>query len=241
MFALGAILFGTTVLIPEYLQTVMGYTAENAGMALSPGGFTVMLLHADRGPARFARRCPRCSSPSGFVVLPLALFHMASIYPGIDFHTAMFYRVYQSIGLAFLFVPINTISFVNIPPSQGNQVSAMINLFRNLGGSVGISALSTLLARRAQVHQTYLAAHTSSARLHRPPRWERKGDALQRRLRAAGCRRAGQRPALPQSPAAGTGAGLRRCDPHLRVCCVSRCLWSSSPAGTAPAATAMAH
>jgi DHA2 family multidrug resistance protein len=87
---------------------------------------------------------------------------MSSIYPGIDFHTAMMYRIYQSIGLAFLFVPINTISFVNIPPSQGNQVSAMINLFRNLGGSVGISALSTLLARRAQVHQTYLSAHTGS-------------------------------------------------------------------------------
>jgi len=99
------------------------------------------------------------------MVLTIALIHMTSIYPGIDFHTAVFYRVYQSIGLAFLFVPINTISFVNIPPSQGNQVSAMINLFRNLGGSVGISALSTVLARRAQVHQNYLAAHTSSVDL----------------------------------------------------------------------------
>jgi DHA2 family multidrug resistance protein len=60
-------------------------------------------------------------------------------------------------------VPINTISFVNIPPSQGNQVSAMVNLCRNLGGSIGISAFSTILARRAQVHQTYLAAHTAGA------------------------------------------------------------------------------
>jgi len=161
MFALGAVLFGTTVLIPEYLQTVMGYTAQNAGMVLSPGGITVMICMPLVGQL-VSRVDARYLIAFGFVVLALALVHMSTIYPGIDFRTAMFYRIYQSIGLAFLFVPINTISFVNIPPSQGNQVSAMINLLRNLGGSVGISALSTMLARRSQVHQSYLAAHTSS-------------------------------------------------------------------------------
>jgi DHA2 family multidrug resistance protein len=90
---------------------------------------------------------------------------MSSIYPGIDFHTAVLYRIYQAVGLAFLFVPINTISFVNIPPSQGNQVSALVNLCRNLGGSIGISAFSTILARRGQVHQTYLAAHTTATNI----------------------------------------------------------------------------
>jgi DHA2 family multidrug resistance protein len=164
MFALGAILFGTTVLIPEYLQTVMGYTAENAGLVLSPGGFTVMICMPIVGQL-VSRVDARLLIAFGFVVLTIALVHMSSIYPGIDFRTAVFYRVYQSIGLAFLFVPINTISFVNIPPSQGNQVSAMINLCRNLGGSVGISALSTMLARRAQVHQSYLSAHTSATDL----------------------------------------------------------------------------
>ncbi len=161
MFALGAILFGTTVLIPEYLQTVMGYTAENAGMVLSPGGLTVMVCMPIVGQL-VSRVDARLLIAFGFIVLTMALVHMSSIYPGIDFHTAVLYRVYQSVGLAFLFVPINTISFVNIPPSQGNQVSAMINLFRNLGGSVGISALSTVLARSAQVHQTYLSAHTTA-------------------------------------------------------------------------------
>jgi DHA2 family multidrug resistance protein len=161
MLALGAILFGTTVLIPEYLQTVMGYTAENAGMVLSPGGLTVMLCMPIVGQL-VSRVDARLLIAFGFTVLVVALVHMSSIYPGIDFRTAMFYRIYQSIGLAFLFVPINTISFVNIPPSQGNQVSAMINLSRNLGGSIGISALSTLLVRRAQIHQTYLSAHTNS-------------------------------------------------------------------------------
>ena len=164
MLALGAILFGTTVLIPQYLQTVMGYTAENAGLALSPGGFAVMLCMPIVGQL-VSRVDARLLIAFGFLVLMSAMFHMAHIYPGIDFKTAMMYRVYQSIGLAFLFVPINTISFVNIPPSQGNQVSAMVNLCRNLGGSIGISALSTLLAQRVQMHQSYMAARAYGAPL----------------------------------------------------------------------------
>jgi DHA2 family multidrug resistance protein len=162
MLALGAVLFGTTVLIPQYLQTVMGYTAESAGLALSPGGFTVMLCMPIVGRL-VSRVDARLLIAFGFIVLSTSMFHMSSIYPGVDFHTAMFYRIYQCVGLAFLFVPINTISFVGVPPSQGNQVSAMINLSRNLGGSIGISFLNTILARRSQVHQTYLSAHTTAA------------------------------------------------------------------------------
>ena len=161
MLALGGILFGTTVMIPEYLQTVMGYTAQNAGMVLSPGGLTVMVCMPVVG-VLVSRVDARALIAFGFIVLLLALIHMTSIYTQIDFRTAMMYRVYQSIGLAFLFVPINTISFVNVAPSKGNQVSAMVNLSRNLGGSIGISFLSTMLARRSQVHQTYLAAHSAS-------------------------------------------------------------------------------
>jgi DHA2 family multidrug resistance protein len=164
MLVLGAILFGTTVLIPQYLQTVMGYTAENAGMVLSPGGFTVMLCMPIVGQL-VSRVDARILIGFGFLVLFVALLNMSHIYPGIDFHTATLYRVYQSVGLAFLFVPINTISFVNIRPSQSNQVSAMVNLCRNLGGSIGISALSTMLVRRQQVHQTYLAARAAGAPL----------------------------------------------------------------------------
>ena len=161
MMALGAVLFGTTVLIPQYLQTIMGYTAQDAGMVLSPGGFTVMLCMPLVGQL-VGRVDARYLIGFGFLATTTAMWHMTSIYPGIDFHTAVLYRIYQSIGLAFLFVPINTISFVGIPPSQGNQVSAMINLFRNVGGSIGISVLATLLARRTQLHQNFLAAHVTA-------------------------------------------------------------------------------
>jgi len=161
MFALGAVLFGTTVLIPEFLQTVMGYTAQMAGMALSPGGFMVMICMPIVGQL-VSRVDARRLIAFGFIILTVSLLYMSSIYPGIDFQTAMKYRIFQCLGLAFLFVPINTISFVGVTPSQGNQVSALINLFRNLGGSVGISMLSTMLARRSQVHQNFLSAHTGS-------------------------------------------------------------------------------
>jgi DHA2 family multidrug resistance protein len=162
MFTLGAVLYGSTVLIPQFLQNVLGYTAQLAGMALSPGGFVVMAMMPIAG-ALVSRVDARKLITFGFVALGLATFHMSSMYLGIDFKTAMLYRVYQSIGLAFLFVPINTICYVGVPQEQNNQVSAMINLMRNLGGSFGISFVVTMLARRSQVHQTYLAAHVSNS------------------------------------------------------------------------------
>ncbi len=161
MFTLGAALFGTTVLIPEFLQTLLGYTAQSAGMVLSPGGFTVMLCMPIVGKL-VSKVDPRCLIAFGFCVVSLSLFVLTNIYLGIDFETATLYRVYQNIGLAFLFVPINTISYLGIPRSQSNQVSGMINLARNLGGSVGISLVTTMLARRSQVHQNYLVGHVAA-------------------------------------------------------------------------------
>jgi DHA2 family multidrug resistance protein len=93
-------------------------------------------------------------------VLSVALYHMSrTIYPGMDFHTAMMLRIYQSVGLAFLFVPINTIGYTGVPPSKSNQVSGILNLSRNMGGDIGISMVTTLIARRSQWHQANLVAN----------------------------------------------------------------------------------
>jgi DHA2 family multidrug resistance protein len=162
MFTLGAVLYGSTVLIPQFLETVMGYTAQLAGMALSPGGLVVMAMMPIVGML-VSRVDPRKLITFGFITLAAAMFHMTSIYLGIDFKTAMLYRVFQSIGLAFLFVPINTLCYAGVPQEQNNQISAMINLMRNLGGSFGISYVTTMLARRMQVHQVTLAAHTANS------------------------------------------------------------------------------
>jgi DHA2 family multidrug resistance protein len=157
MFMLGIGLFGTTVLLPEYMQVLMGYTAEASGMVLSPGGFLIIAMMPMVG-AMSTRVDGRVTIAVGFAVSALALFHMSSINLTIDFHTAMMYRVYQSAGLALLFVPITTMAYVGVPPEKNNTVSAMVNLARNIGASVGISMVTTVIARRSQFHQSRLAS-----------------------------------------------------------------------------------
>ena len=152
MFTLGAVLYGSTVLIPQFVQTLMGYSAERAGMVLSPGGFTTMAMMplvgflVSRVPAKYLITL-------GFAGLSLSLWHMTSINLGIDPHTATMYRVYQAASLAFLFVPINTVAYIGVPREQNNQVSGLMNLARNIGGSVGISFFVTTLARSSQRYQ----------------------------------------------------------------------------------------
>jgi DHA2 family multidrug resistance protein len=118
----------------------------------------------------------------GFLVSSLALWHMSSIYLGIDFRTAVMYRIYQSIGLAFLFVPINTIAYLGVPPEKNNQISAMTNLARNIGGSVGISVATSLIVRRSQIHQTNLVSHATPY----DPTYREALAALTAKLTAAG-------------------------------------------------------
>jgi DHA2 family multidrug resistance protein len=160
MFMLGVALYGAIVLVPLYLQTVMGYSAERAGMVLSPGGVLVIFLLPLVGRL-LSKIDARWLVGFGFAATGLALAHMTVLYPGISFRTAVMLRLYQSIGLPFLFVPINTLAYVGAPPEKSNQISAMANLARNLGGGVGISIATTLIARRAQLHQTILAAHAT--------------------------------------------------------------------------------
>src|SRR4029077_6330677 len=117
MLCLGGALFGSTVLIPQFLQLLMHYTAQQSGEALSAGGIVVMFLMPIVG-VLVSRVDARYLITFGFVISALALFHMTTINLDIDFRTAMMYRVFQSMGLAFLFVPINTMSYVGTEPSQ---------------------------------------------------------------------------------------------------------------------------
>jgi DHA2 family multidrug resistance protein len=159
MLVLGMALYGSTVLLPQYLQVWMGYSAQDAGMVLSPGGFVVILLLPFVGRL-ISKVDARYLIAFGFVILSISLFHMAhTIYPGIDFRTAVVIRAYQASGLAFLFVPINTLAYAGVPPQKNNQVSGIVNLARNMGGDIGISFITTLIARRSQFHQSRLVEH----------------------------------------------------------------------------------
>src|SRR5205807_328745 len=101
---------GSTVLLPQYLQTVMGYTAQRAGEVLSPGGLVVIALLPLVG--RLMKRLDaRWLVAFGFASTAAALYHMTEIHPGISFRTAVGMRMFQSVGLAFLFVPITTLAY----------------------------------------------------------------------------------------------------------------------------------
>jgi len=161
MFILGMVLFGTTVLIPQFLQVLMGYTAENAGKALSLGAVVLIFMMPMIGQL-VSRMDPRIMIAGGFTITSVALYHMTNINLGIDFRTAAMYRVYQMLGVAFIFIPITTLAYVGVPRHKNNQVAGMNNLMRNLGGSIGISMLSTFLLRLTQRHQVYLVAHATA-------------------------------------------------------------------------------
>ncbi|HTA93924.1 MAG TPA: DHA2 family efflux MFS transporter permease subunit [Polyangiaceae bacterium] len=161
MFTLGLTLFGTTVLLPQFTQVLLGYSAEQAGMALSPGGILIICMMPFIGKF-MGKLDARKMIAFGFVALAASLFYMSHrLSLGIDFKHAILLRMYQAFGLAFLFVPINTLSYVDVPREKSNSVSGLINLSRNMGGDVGIALATTLLARRSQMHQVELVRHTS--------------------------------------------------------------------------------
>jgi MFS transporter, DHA2 family, multidrug resistance protein len=159
MFNLGFVLYGTTVLIPQFLQLLLGYPAVAAGEALAGGGFIMMLMMPISGTL-VSRVDPRKLMSFGFAATATALYYMSThLALNVDFRTVAMLRVYQTMGLAFIFIPSNVLSYVNIPREANNQVSSMINFVRNIGGSVGIAIISTFITRTTQVRQSYLSAN----------------------------------------------------------------------------------
>jgi len=162
MFMLGFALLGSTLLLPLFMQTMLGYTAQQSGLALMPGGFAIMLLLPLVG-FLLSRYMPRWLLVFGLVVLAASLFHMTSFDLEVDFRTVVIARIIQAVGMAFLFVPINTAAYAFLPREKNNAASGLMNLARNMGGSVGISVVTTMLDRRTQVHLTNLSRHLNSS------------------------------------------------------------------------------
>jgi len=154
------VLFGTTVMIPQFVQALLGYTAEQAGLVISPGGVTVMLMMPVVG-FLVSRVDPRWLIVYGFSVSAAALFTMLTLNLGVSYSYIAWLRIFQAAGLAFLFIPINTLSYTGIPMTKNNDVSGLTNLARNIGGSMGTAFVVTWLARRQQFHQDRLGAWIS--------------------------------------------------------------------------------
>ena len=158
MFMLGVVLYGSTVLLPIFLQTLMGYTAELSGWVLSPGGFLVLLTLPVVGRL-LTKVEARWLVAVGLSIVAFGLYQMSHFNLDISLGIAMKTWALSRLGLAFLFVPINVMAFYFIPREKTNNATGLINLARNIGGSVGISFVTTMLARRAQFHQQVLVGH----------------------------------------------------------------------------------
>ncbi len=158
---LGMVLFGSTVLIPQYLQTLLGYTAERAGMVLSPAGFVMMVMMGVAGRS-LGKGDPRLMVMLGYIAVAAGLFNLTRLDLYSGFGTVTVWRMLQVLGLPFIFIPISTLNYVGVPRDKSNQISSLSNFARNMGGSAGTALLTTFLARSAQVNQTSLASNISA-------------------------------------------------------------------------------
>jgi DHA2 family multidrug resistance protein len=152
MFVLGFCLYATTLLIPQFVQTLMGYTAELAGLVLSPAGFMMMCMMPVVGVLS-GRVDPRKLIGYGFVMLTLSLVWMGNLSLQLSYGQLVFMRCFQASGLAFLFIPINTIAYIGVKQSENNDVSGLTNLARNIGASCGTAFVATMLTRRTAAHE----------------------------------------------------------------------------------------
>ncbi len=161
-FVLGMVLNGTTILLPQFLQNNLGYTAALAGLALSPGGIALAFMMPIAGILA-SKFDPRVIIAVGFALTAAGLLHVTGIYYGIDFNTLVSFRVLQVIGIPLIFIPISTLNYVGVPREKFNQVSGISNFTRNVGGAIGVSLLSTFITHQRQIQRTNLSSHTNKA------------------------------------------------------------------------------
>jgi DHA2 family multidrug resistance protein len=161
MFILGVMLFASLVMMPLFLQSLLGYSAESAGLVLSGGGFLLLFMMPVVGFLS-SKVQVRYLIAFGWLTLSLAMYYSSRrLDLDISFRSAAILRIIQVFGLGFLFVPINLASYVGMPPERSSSVAGLVNFMRNIGSSVGTSMVTTLIARRAQVHQVYLVANVT--------------------------------------------------------------------------------
>jgi DHA2 family multidrug resistance protein len=153
-------LFGSIVLLPIYLQTLLGYTATLAGMVLGPGGIATLLAMPLAGRL-VTKVSPKGLLMFGIVVSAYSTHLMSQFSLGADFGAVIWPRVVLGVGMGFLFIPLTTLTMSGIRNEEMANASAIYNLLRNLGGSFGVAFVTTMLARGAQFHQTHLAANLS--------------------------------------------------------------------------------
>jgi DHA2 family multidrug resistance protein len=158
MFLLGFVLYASTVLIPQMVQQLLGYSAELAGLALSPGGLVIMIMMPVVG-LLVSKVEARWLVMFGCIVCSGSLFLMSGWNLDVSFGMVVRGRMLQSVGMAFLFIPINVAAFSFLARDKTNMGTGIINLARNIGASIGVATVTTMLERRAQIHNVQLNSH----------------------------------------------------------------------------------
>jgi DHA2 family multidrug resistance protein len=160
-FLFGFTLFGSTVLIPQMLQGLYGYTATDAGLVLGPGALVIVVL----APV-MVRLLPKVGIKpmiaAGYFIFAIAMWYYASFDLRADYRHEALARAIQGLGIAPLFIPVSQLAYSFLPKEKNNKASSLTNLFRNQGASFGIAFVTTMLARRAQYHHTVLVSHATS-------------------------------------------------------------------------------
>jgi DHA2 family multidrug resistance protein len=182
MFMVGAGSFATTVLMPQFLQSLMGYTAESAGMVLSTAAI-LLLIELPLVGQLTGKFQARYLMAFGWATLTIAMFYSTHRMDlQMSFASATWLRIAQYVPMGFIFIPATMVAYLGLPQEKNNAVAGLINFVRNMGASVGTSAVTTLLARRAQFHQAMLASHTGLTN----PVFRDSAASLARQLRHSG-------------------------------------------------------
>jgi len=182
MFMVGAASFSTTVLMPQFLQSLMGYSAQSAGMVLSAAA-VILLIELPLVGRLTGRIQARYLMAFGWALLTVAMFFSTHrIDLQISFASATWLRIAQYVPIGFIFIPATMVAYLGLPQEKSNAVAGLVNFVRNMGSSVGTSAVTTILARRAQLHQAMLASHTSLS----DPAFRDSAASLAARLRQGG-------------------------------------------------------
>ena len=158
---LGFVLYSSLVLLPIYLQTLLGYPAYNAGLALSPRGIGALTTTPLAGYLT-GKTDPRRLLVFGLVLGSITMFSLSGLNLNAGYWDILWPQVVQGIALSFLFVPLMTLSMAGIAKEKMGNATSIFNLTRNIGGSVGIAIMTTFLARRTQLHQSRLAEHITA-------------------------------------------------------------------------------
>jgi len=161
---LGFVLYASLVLLPIYLQTLLGYPAYNAGLALSPRGIGSLATMPLTGYL-IGKTDPRKLMLVGFTLGAITMFQLSHLNLNAGYWDIFWPQVVQGVALALLFIPLMTLSMARIPKERMGNATSIFNLMRNIGGSFGIALMTTFLERRTQFHQSHLVANITAGNL----------------------------------------------------------------------------